>query len=295
MLIPICYRANIYSDFMQEAVIDTATLVDMVKKPGTYPSKETVPVAFYGRMVENPVLNDNGQVRPLGLNADSITYYQLDYDDGYYTIDEFINEFKDKFAFILYTSYSYGYKPAVNGVFDRFRVIIPLDEPLQCKDMGSYFKKALDGVFHCDSSCHDRAHMQCIPAIRDPGAPYRFHINNIAKRFHIPWNLVADEESKAVAAYTFTRALENWWEQCDRMLGRVREEPDPEELKRRALQWAQQQFDQCPVGARNNTMFSILSWLKSVGVSADDAFMLSPPIGVDKEFDNMVERIFYGN
>ena len=289
MIIPICYRANIYSDFMQQGTIDTATLVKMVQQPAIYPAKESVPVALYGRMVDRPVLNDNGQVRPLGMNIDSLTYYQLDFDDGAYTIDGFIDEFKDKFAFILYTSYSYGFKEN-----DRFRVVIPLDEPLQCKYMGSYFKKALDGVFHCDSSCHDRAHMQCIPAIRAPGAPYRFHINNIAKRFHIPWNLVADEESKAVAAYTFNRALENWWEQCDAMLGRVREEPDPEELKRRALQWAQQQFDQCHVGARNNTMFSILSWLKSVGVSADDAFMLSPPIGVDKEFDNMVERIFYG-
>lgn len=274
---------------MQQGAIDTATLVRMVQQPGIYPSKESVPVALYGSMVERPVLNDYGQVRPLGMNIDSLTYYQLDFDDGAYTIDGFIDKFKDKFAFILYTSYSYGFKEN-----DRFRVVIPLDEPLQCKDMGSYFKKALDGIFHCDSSCHDRAHMQCIPAIRAPGAPYRFHINNIVKRFHIPWNLVADEESKAVAAYTFNRALENWWEQCDRMLGRVREEPDHEELKRRALQWAQQQFDQCPVGARNNTMFSTLSWLKSVGVSADDAFMLSPPIGVDKEFDNMVERIFYG-
>lgn len=274
---------------MQQGTIDTATLVKMVQQPAIYPAKESVPVALYGRMVDRPVLNDNGQVRPLGMNIDSLAYYQLDFDDGAYTIDGFIDEFKDKFAFILYTSYSYGFKEN-----DRFRVVIPLDEPLQCKYMGSYFKKALDGVFHCDSSCHDRAHMQCIPAIRAPGAPYRFHINNIAKRFHIPWNLVTDEESKAVAAYTFNRALENWWERCDRMLGRVHDEPDPEEMKRRALQWAQQQFDQCPVGARNNTMFSTLSWLKSVGVSADDAFMLLPPIGVDKEFDNMVERIFYG-
>lgn len=289
MIIPICYRANIYSEFMQQGTIDTATLVRMVQQPGIYLAKESVPVALYGRMVERPVLNDYGLVRPLGMNIDSLTYYQLDFDDGYYTIDGFVNEFKDKFAFILYTSYSFGFKEN-----ERFRVVIPLDEPLMCKDMGSYFKKALDGVFHCDSSCHDRAHMQCIPAIRAPSAPYRFHINNIAKRFHIPWNLVADEENKAVAAYTFNRAIENWWERCDRMLGRVHEEPDPEELKRRALQWAQQQFDQCPVGARNNTMFSTLSWLKSVGVSADDAFMLSPPIGVDKEFDNMVERIFYG-
>ena len=289
MIIPICYRANIYSDFMQQGTIDPATLVKMVQQPAIYPTKESVPVALYGSMVAQPVLNDYGQVRPLGMNINSLTYYQLDFDDGAYTIDGFIDEFKDKFAFILYTSYSFGYKEN-----DRFRVVIPLDEPLMCKDMGSYFKKALDGVFHCDSSCHDRAHMQCIPAIRAPDAPYRFHINNIAKRFHIPWNLVANEENKAVAAYTFNRALENWWEQCDRMLGRVREEPDPEELKRRALQWAQQQFDQCPVGARNTTMFSTLAWLKSVGVSADDAFMLSPPIGVDKEFDNMVERIFYG-
>ena len=289
MIIPICYRANIYSDFMQQGTIDTATLIRMVQQPGIYPTKESVPVALYGRMVEKPVLNDYGQVRPLGMNIDSLIYYPLDFDDGSYTIDGFIDEFKEKFAFILYTSYSSGFKEN-----DRFRVVIPLDEPLMCKDMGSYFKKALDGVFHCDSSCHDRAHMQCIPAIRAPGAPYRFHINNIAKRFHIPWNLVADEENKAVAAYTFNRALENWWERCDRMLGRVHEEPDPEEMKRRALQWAQEQFDMCPVGARNNTMFSVLSWLKSVGIGADDAFMLSPPIGVDKEFDNMVERIFYG-
>lgn len=273
---------------MQQGNIDTATLIKMVQQPGIYPAKESVPVALYGRMVERPILNDYGQARPLGMNVESISYYQLDFDDGYYTIDEFINEFKDKFAFILYTSYSYGYK----GENDRFRVILPLDEPLMCKDMNTYFKKAMDSVFHCDSSCHDRAHMQCCPAIRDQGAPYRYYINNTRNRFHIPWNLVAEEERKAVAAYMFNLALDNWYAYCDILLGNEHREADPETLRINALRWAQEQFDQCPVGARNNTMFSVLSWLKSKGVSADDAFMLSPPIGVDNEFDRMVERIF---
>lgn len=288
MMIPMVFRSNIYSDFMQEAVIDSITLLDMVKNPGIYPSKETVPVAFYGHIVKNPVVNDHGQVRPLGMNAESISYYQLDFDDGYYTIDEFVNEYKDKFAFILYTSYSYGYKEN-----DRFRVIIPLDEPLQCKDMGTYFKKAMDSVFHCDCSCHDRAHMQCVPSIRNPDAPYRYYINNTRNRFHIPWNLVAAEERKAIAMYMFNLALDNWYGYCDILLGHEHHEADPETLRVNALRWAQEQFDQCPVGARNNTMFSVLSWLKSKGITADDAFMLCPPAGVDNEFDRMVERIFY--
>lgn len=273
---------------MQQRTIDTATFVRMVQQPGIYPAKESVPVALYGRMVDRPVLNDNGQVRPLGMNIESLTYYQLDFDDGAYTIDGFIDEFKDKFAFILYTSYSYGFKEN-----DRFRVVIPLDEPLQCKDMGTYFKKALDGVFHCDSSCHDRAHMQCIPAIRNPDAPYRYYINNTHNRFHIPWNLVAAEERKAVAMYMFNLALDNWYGYCDILLGHEHHEADPETLRINALRWAQEQFDQCPVGSRNNTMFSVLSWLKSKGITADDAFMLCPPAGVDNEFDRMVERIFY--
>lgn len=275
---------------MQQGTIDTATLVRMVQQPGIYPAKESVPVALYGHMVERPALNDNGQVRPLGMNIDSLTYYQLDFDDGAYTIDGFIDEFKDKFAFILYTSYSYGFKEN-----DRFRVIIPLNEPLQCKDMGTYFKKAMDSVFHCDSSCHDRAHMQCIPAIRNPDAPYRYYINNTHNRFHIPWDLVAAEERKAVAMYMFNLALDNWYGYCDILLGHEHHEADPETLRINALRWAQEQFDQCPVGARNNTMFSVLSWLKSKGITADDAFMLCPPAGVDDEFDKMVERIFYQN
>ena len=289
MIIPICYRSSIYSDFMQQATIDTATLVRMAQQPAVYPTKESVPVALYGRMADRPVLNDYGQVRPLGMNVESISYYQLDFDDGAYTIDGFIDEFKDKFAFILYTSYSYGYK----GENDRFRVILPLDETLKCKDMGTYFKKAMDSVFHCDSSCHDRAHMQCIPAIRAPGAPYRFHVNNIPKRFHIPWNLVSVEERKAVAAYMFNLALDNWYGYCDILLGNEPREDDPEALRVNALRWAQEQFDQCPVGARNNTLFSVLSWLRSKGRTADDAFTLCPPTGVDDEFDKMVERIFY--
>lgn len=275
---------------MQQGTIDTATLVRMVQQPGIYPAKESVPVALYGHMVERPALNDNGQVRPLGMNIDSLTYYQLDFDDGAYTIDGFIDEFKDKFAFILYTSYSYGFKEN-----DRFRVIIPLNEPLQCKDMGTYFKKAMDSVFHCDSSCHDRAHMQCIPAIRNPDAPYKYYINNTHNRFHIPWDLVAAEERKAVAMYMFNLALDNWYGYCDILLGHEHHEADPETLRINALRWAQEQFDQCPVGARNNTMFSVLSWLKSKGITADDAFMLCPPAGVDDEFDKMVERIFYQN
>lgn len=289
MNIPICYRGNIYSDFMQQGTIDTATLVNMVKHPAIYPAKDNVPVALYGRMITQPALNDHGQARPLGMNIESIVYYQLDFDDGYYSIDKFVNEYKDKFAFILYTSYSYGYK----GINDRFRVIIPLDEPLYCKDMGTYFKKAMDGVFHCDPSCHDRAHMQCIPAIRNPDAPYRYYINNVRNKFHVPWNMVEAEERKAVALYMFNIALDSWYGYCDILLGHEHREADPETLRVNALRWAQEQFDQCKVGARNNTMFSVLSWLKSKGITADDAFMLCPPSGVDNEFDRMVERIFY--
>ncbi len=288
MLIPIVYRGNIYSDSMHRGYIDTDKLIDMVKHPQVNPSKENVPVALYGEMVKLPFLNDAGLPRPLGINIETLKFIQLDYDDGH-SIDDFIAENKDRFQFVLYTSYSHGYK----GECDRFRVIIPLDEPLHCMRMNCYFSKAMDSIFHCDPSAWSRGHMQCIPAIREEGAPYEYYINTNAPLFHIPWHLVDDEERKAVAVHMFTRALENWWSYCDMLLGFEREEPDEATIKMNALRWAQEQFDQCPVGARNNTMFTVLSWLKGKGVTGEEAYLLSPPIGVDNEFDRMVERIFY--
>lgn len=292
MPIPVCYRSTIHSDFMQQGRITWDLLRSMVQNPKVYPYKEAVPVALYGSMADHLFMNDYGQPRPMGVNIKELYAIQLDYDDGK-SIDWFVSKFGEDFKFLLYTSYSYGYKPAVNGVFDRFRVIIPLATPLDCKNLGCYFKRAMQSVFDCDPSCWDRGHMQCIPAIRDKGAPYRYYINDKCdKLFTIDWNIVQHEENKAVAAYTFNLALNNWYAYCDNLLGRTRHEPDEEEIRQRALTWAQEQFDQCPVGSRNNTMFSVLSWLKSKGVTGDQAFMLTPPVGIHDEFDRMVERIF---
>ena len=293
MPIPVCYRPTIHSDFMQQGRITWDLLRSMVQKPKVYTCKEAVPVALYGSMADHLFMNDYGQPRPMGVNVKELYAIQLDYDSGK-SIDWFVSKFGNDFKFLLYTSYSYGYKPAVNGVFDRFRVIIPLSAPLDCKCLGCYFKRAMQSVFDCDPSCWDRGHMQCVPAIRDSGAPYRYYVNDKCdKLFTIDWNLVQNEEDKAVAAYTFNIALNNWYAYCDNLLGRTRKEPDEDEIRRRALAWAQEQFDQCQVGSRNNTMFSVLSWLKSKGVTGDQAFMLTPPVGIHDEFDRMVERIFY--
>lgn len=293
MPIPVCYRPTIHSDFMQQGRITWELLRSMVHNPKVYAHKEMVPVALYGSMGDHLFMNDYGQPRPMGVNIKELYAIQLDYDDGK-SIDWFVSKFGNDFKFLLYTSYSYGYKSAVNGVFDRFRVIIPLADPLDCKNLGCYFKRAMQSVFDCDPSCWDRGHMQCIPARRDTGAPYRYYINDKCdKLFTIDWNIVQHEENKAVAAYTFNLALNNWYAYCDNLLGRTRHEPDEDEIRQRALTWAQEQFDQCPVGSRNNTMFSVLSWLKSKGVTGDQAFMLTPPIGINDEFDKMVERIFY--
>lgn len=272
---------------MQQGFIGEDKLVNMVEHPGIYASKENVPVALYGKLVDNPTLNDHGQIRPLGVNIDHLVCIQLDYDDGR-TIDSFVEEFKDQFQFLLYTSFSYGFKEN-----DRFRVIIPLDEPLHCMRLNCYFKRAMANIFKCDDSAFDRGHMQCIPAIRDPQAPYRYYVNTSAPLFHIPWRNVKLEEEKAVATYTFNLAVQAWWEECDHRLGRRRDVPDSEELKRKALMWAQEQFDTCTVGARNTTMFKVLTWLKSKGIDPNDAYMLSPPVGISDEYDKMIERIFF--
>ena len=282
-------RSNIYSDFMQPARIDRLNFRRMIQVPAIYERKEAVPVALYGEMVANPILNDNGQIRPLGANVDRLSCIQLDYDDGK-TIDEFVTEFDGKFRFALYTSYNYGFKPN-----DRFRVIIPLESPFPCSECNQYFTKAMDSIFHCDVSCWSRGHMQCVPAVRSRIAPYRYYLCDRGPYFKIPWNLVQNEKEKAMAIFTFNVALQSWWDRCDNVLGIRRDEPDPEAMRQAALKWAQEQFDQCPVGSRNNTMFSVLSWLKSKGVTGDQVFMLTPPIGISDEYDKMIERIFYNS
>ena len=289
-MINMLIRANIYSEFMQPARMEKANFRRMIEHPTVYAAKECVPVALYGTMVDNPFLNDSGQVRPLGANVKELSCIQLDYDDGK-SIDDFIREFSGKFRFCLYTSYSYGFK----GPYDRFRVIIPLAAPLKCADMNQYFTKALDSIFHCDISCHSKGHMQCVPAIRSQDAPYRYYFSESGPYFSIPWNLVENEKEKAIAEYAFGVALNSWYERCDKLLGKTRKEPDPEAMREAALNWAQNQFDKCVEGQRNNTMFSVLSWLRSKGIPAEDAFMLSPPAGIgDDEYDRMLKRIFYG-
>ena len=101
-------------------------------------NKEEAPLGIYGTLVENPAIKPlTLQPQYIGANIASLYFLQLDYDSSI-SIDEWVADNKN-LSYVLYTSHSHGYK----GDHDRFRVILPLDKPLECDMLDYYFKKAM--------------------------------------------------------------------------------------------------------------------------------------------------------
>lgn len=279
-------RKNFYDTALHEVAIERSRFLDLIRHPIVNPTKEDIPLGIYGKLVASPMPNsDNSGPHYCADNVDSIYMLQLDYDSGI-SIDEWC-ETHWQYKYVIYTSHSHGYK----GGSDRFRVILPLSEPLKTSQMGRFFKSAMAKIWQCDASCFDRAHCQVIPAIRTADSPYRYVIHSEGQPYTIPWDAVETERRLAQQVKDFDSAVLDYNAQWD-----TREpiEPDEEEIRRRQLRWAENRLMEATEGCRNSTAFSVLCYLKSNGFDAYDAQGLSYALDADfqGEFERMIMRMF---
>ena len=243
-------------------------------------NKEETPLFTYGNLVKCPEPGDKGFLHAIAGNIESYNAVQLDYDE-FVTLDGFIREFKDKFAFWAYTTYNYGFKKG-----DRFRVVIPLAHPLPATEMGAAYCKVMMKEFPgCDPSCFAQAHFQALPCVREANAPFRCHINMHRNRYDIPIAAVRAEKKAMERVRMMDMAVARFRAQYD---------GEDDELNRisKQIAWAQRQFDEAKEGHRNNTMFSTLMYLMRQNVPAYRIAELTPPTGSEDEWERMLIKIY---
>ena len=255
--------------------------LNLLHNPFVVPNKEDAPLGLFGTLVDNPVLNPMTlQPQYIAANIASIYYLQLDYDSSC-SIDEWIADHKG-LSYALYTSHSHGYK----GTHDRFRVIVPLDKPLETTMQDYYFKKVMVNEWGCDPSCFDRGHCQLVPIIREEKAPYRYEYNNTGSKYSIDWKKVDNERERSHLELDFKQASSNFMKKY----GTPRNQKEEE---RWLIQWAKKGLSEMKEGERNVTSFSILNYLKRHGLDFMCVDELAECIDIDfiDEFMRMAVRI----
>ena len=242
--------------------------------------KHDSPLFTYGTPVQKPEPGKMaGYMHAVAENIFSYSAVQLDYDDGV-SMDAFIREYGKEFMFWCYTTHSHGFK----GNSDRFRVVVPIETPLLTEDMGFGYTKTMMAEFPgCDPSAFCRAHFQSFPCIREPGAPYRYHVNRHRRKYAIPMDKVRDTERKLNDERMFEHAVMMWKAQFD---------GDSDEKRiYNQIRWAQNKLDEAREGNRNTTMFSTLMYLFRQGVPRSAIMDLNPPSGCEREWEGMLARI----
>jgi hypothetical protein len=169
-------KPNQYAKHLYPCEITADAWLEMLKNPPVFTNKDRAPLAIYGTMASSPEGVDvGGMQRPrcTGANVDSIYALQLDFDSGT-TIRQFAESYS-RYRWTLYTSYSYGFKEG-----DRFRVVLPLAEPMPCELLESRRVKnnLLWNFPNVDRCCFDRGHWQILPCVRAKGAPYMYLQND---------------------------------------------------------------------------------------------------------------------
>lgn len=276
----ILIRKHFYDKSLWHWTPSAENWLRLLKKPFVCANKEEAPLSIYGTLVPNPVLNPiTLKAQYIGANIGSLYFLQLDYDSSC-SIDEWMTDHKG-LSYALYTSHSHGYK----GNRDRFRVIVPLDKPLDCDLQDYYFKKVMVREWGCDPSCFDRGHAQLIPIIREEKSPYRSEYVK-GKPYSIDWTKVDEEREMAHNEIDFRHAVSAFNKQYGPPVNRSEEQE-------RMLRWAEKGLSEMKEGERNMTSFSILSYLKRHDIDfmyIDRLAQCVEPDFVD-EFTRMAARI----
>lgn len=274
-------KPEFYSGNMAVFELGKVEWLNFLRCPLTKKNKEDTPLFTYGNLVKCPEPGSaRGFLHAIAGNIESYNAIQLDYDE-FVTLDGFIREFKDQFAFWAYTTYNYGFKQG-----DRFRVVIPLAHPLPASMMGPAYCKTMMKEFPgCDPSCFAQAHFQALPCVRKAHAPFRYHINSHARRYDIPVAKVAAERKSMERLRLMDLAVARFRAQFDG-------EDDEVNRVNKQIAWAQRKFDEAKEGNRNNTMFSTLMYLVRQNVPAYRIAELVPPSGSEDEWERMLIKIY---
>lgn len=276
----ILIRKHFYDKSLWHWTPSAESWLRLLRKPFVCANKEEAPLSIYGTLVPNPVLNQYTlKAQYIGANIGSLYFLQLDYDSSC-SIDEWMADHKG-LSYALYTSHSHGYK----GSCDRFRVIVPLDKPLDCDLQDYYFKKVMVNEWGCDPSCFDRGHAQLIPIIREEKSPYRSEYVK-GKPYSIDWKKVDEERERAHNEIDFRHAVSAFNKQYGPQVNRSEEQE-------RMLRWAEKSLSEMKQGERNMTSFSILSYLKRNDIDfmyIDRLVQCVDPDFVD-EFTRMAARL----
>lgn len=274
-------KPEFYSGNMAVFELGKVEWLNFLRCPLTKQNKEDTPLFTYGNLVKCPEPGSaRGFLHAISGNIESYNAIQLDYDEGV-TMDGFIREYKDLFAFWAYTTYNYGFKQG-----DRFRVVVPLAHPLPATEMGAAYCKVMMKEFPgCDPSCFAQAHFQALPCVREAHAPFRYHINSHRNRYDIPIAAVRAEKKAIERVRLMDMAVARFRAQFD---------GEDDEINRvnNQVAWAQRQFDEATVGHRNNTMFSTLMYLIRQNVPAYRIAELTPPAGSEDEWERMLIKIY---
>lgn len=263
------------SSYMQYARISAEGWNRLISSPRVAESKDDAPLLIWGSMTETVELDPVSQKpRCTGDNIEKLFAFQIDVDGGY-PIESFVRDYH-RYAYQLYTSHSHTFKPGG----DRYRVILPLKEPLYLR----WFCPPVKQVFHdlfdmVDVSCFDKGHWQLIPIVRSKDAPYVYMQHQGEKL-----SFDCKKLSKMAADYYDAAHWKREIAEADR---------DPNANHSGALKFVQEVFDKTSEGSRNRTVYAKLMWLReTVGCTYNEVLSLTPPAGFDDEYIKIANRIF---
>lgn len=210
----------------------------------------------------------------------------LDFDDATYSMQEFMNNFREYF-YILHTSHSY------DGMNQKFRVFLFLDQEY---DIQRLFFKASDKTFspyhylinyfeHVDPASFVKAQFFKIPAIKEKNAPYFYHLNN-GKLFNMI-NVLGFEFKMAYdycieKQEAHLRKLQKTYEKWRKKYGGV-------DLTK-AKEFIEQKIESTNEGGRHNTIFGLACWFKKIGGSYEE-FSQIIPSWADRDFHKQLRHI----
>lgn len=263
-----------YSKYMKYVTITKEWWDKLISHPYVIPNKDEAPLVIWGRMADMVEIDEvSRKPRCIGTNVGRMDCIQVDYD-SVCSIEEFVKCYH-RYAFQLYTSYSYTFKPG-----DRFRAIFPLAESIRCEWLVRPVKDILWKMFpEVDMTCFDQAHWQILPCIRSADAPYRF-MQHQGERLSFKDDKLEEVAKEYREDFHWKRAIA----EADR---------DPNANHNGALAHVQKVFDCTTEGSRDTTVYKEVMWLKdTVGCDYNEIISLRAPFGFEEEFIRKVDRIF---
>lgn len=149
--------SDLYQNWCGELPLTWNKVLEIVQHPTEHTDKGSIPLWSFYHFVEKPVMTWAGE-KAIGRNMEAIYALIVDYDNG--TV-----QMEDLDSLIPYKHVAYS-SPSNSLEVTKFRVIVPLDKPLDNKFMRCQkVRKYLCGIFgDCDPSTFDYFRRQRMPS-----------------------------------------------------------------------------------------------------------------------------------